>query len=222
MKKIFFLLTLALTFILTSAGASASDVLLKHTTKSYEVNVVQSLLKNQGYYDDSITGYYGAKTMSAVKEFQKDYGLKVDGIFGPDTRSALYEAASNHYLRTYDDNDIYWLSRLIEAEATGESYTGKVAVGNSVLNRVISSSYPNNVVKVIFDKNYGVQYQPTVNGAIYNTPSQDSINAAIAALEGAKPVGKCMFFYNPAQSTSSWIKNNRQYYTTIGNHDFHI
>ena len=78
------------------------------------------------------------------------------------------------YLRTYDDSDIYWLSRLIEAEAQGESYTGKVAVGNCVLNRVITDSYPNNVVKVIFDTNYGVQYQPTKNGTIYNTPSQVS------------------------------------------------
>lgn len=222
MKKIIFLLTLTLTLFLTCVGASASDVLLKHTSTSYEVTVVQTLLRNQGYFEGNETGYYGFKTSQAVRDFQKDYGLRVDGIFGPATRSALYNVASKHYLRTYDDNDIYWLSRLIEAEAKGESYTGKVAVGNCVLNRVISKEYPNNVVKVIFDKNYGVQYQPTINGAIYNTPSKDSMNAAIAALEGAKPIGKCMFFYNPTQSSSNWIKNNRPYFTTIGNHDFHI
>lgn len=222
MKKIFFLLTFTLTLFLTCVGASASDVLLKHTSDSYEVTVVQTLLKNQGYFDNEITGYYGYQTKSAVKDFQKAFSLKQDGIFGPQTRTALYNAASKHYLRTYDDNDIYWLSRLIEAEAKGESYTGKVAVGNCVLNRVISNQYPNNVVKVIFDRNYGVQYQPTANGKIYNTPSSDSKNAAIAALEGAKPIGKCMFFYNPSTSSSNWIKNNRKYYTTIGNHDFHI
>lgn len=225
MKKTIFLLTLVLTLSLAvftqSAFASAPSA-LKQGASSYEVTTLQTILKNQGYFNSEITGYYGTETKNAVIKFQKANGLTADGIFGTNTRNALYSAASQHYLRTYDDNDIYWLSRLIEAEAQGESYTGKVAVGNCVLNRVITDSYPNNVVKVIFDTNYGVQYQPTKNGAIYNTPSQSSVNAAIAALEGARPVGKCLFFYNPRTGTSSWIKNNRQYYTSIGNHDFHI
>ncbi len=225
MKKIIFLLTFALRLAFSPLaqinGAANSDT-LKQGVSSYEVTTVQTILKNQGYFNGDITGYYGTETKNAVKKFQKAMGLSQDGIFGTDTRNALYGAASNHYLRTYDDNDIYWLSRLIEAEAQGESYTGKVAVGNCVLNRVITDSYPNNVVKVIFDTNYGVQYQPTKNGAIYNTPSSDSVNAAVAALEGARPVGKCLFFYNPRTSTGNWIKNNRAYYTSIGNHDFHI
>lgn len=225
MKKIIFLLTLVLTLSLAPFSQSAhanAPASLKQGTSSYEVTTLQTILKNQGYFNSEITGYYGTETKKAVTKFQTAHNLYADGIFGTNTRNALYKTASRHYARTYDDNDIYWLSRLIEAEAQGESYTGKVAVGNCVLNRVITDSYPNNVVKVIFDTNYGVQYQPTKNGAIYNTPSQSSINAAIAALEGARPVGKCLFFYNPRTSASSWIKNNRAYYTSIGNHDFHI
>lgn len=222
MKKIIFLLTFVFALTFSQKGMAVSANNLKEGTRSYEVTTVQTILKNQGYFNSDITGYYGAETKDAVIKFQKAVNLAQDGIFGPQTRKALYNAASKHYARTYDDNDIYWLSRLIEAESGSESYTGKVAVGNCVLNRVITDSYPNNVVKVIFDTKYGVQYQPTKNGAIYNTPSQSSVNAAIAALEGARPVGKCMFFYNPRTSTNSWIRNNRQYYVSIGNHDFHI
>ena len=58
---------------------------------------------------------------------------------------------------SYSENDLYWLSRIIEAEASGESFSGKIAVGNCVLNRVKSSEFPNTIYDVIFDKNHGVQ-----------------------------------------------------------------
>ena len=46
---------------------------------------------------------------------------------------------------SYSENDLYWLSRIIEAEASGESFNGKIAVGNCVLNRVKSSEFPNTI-----------------------------------------------------------------------------
>lgn len=217
MKKI--ILSLALSLILTTAGASAR--VLKVGSNSHDVADLQTRLSNKGYYYHKVTGYYGDITKASVVNFQKDNGLLVDGIAGAQTFNKLYGFPTEQ-VKSYDDNDVYWLSRLIEAEAQGEGYIGKVAVGNCVLNRVLSKDYPNNVVKVIFDTNYGVQYQPTVNGRINNTPSITSVQAAIAALEGARPVGDSMFFYNPSKSTNFWIPNNRAYYTTIGNHDFHL
>ncbi len=221
MKKFLLSATLTLTLLLTGIGASASGV-LKVGTRDGEVSTVQRLLADQGYFHQQPTGYYGSVTKDAVAAFQKNNNLRVDGIVGSETRSALYRNASKAANRTYNDDDVYWLSRLVEAEAKGESYKGKLGVSSSVLNRVLSSAFPNNVVKVIFDTQYGVQYQPTVNGAIYNTPSADSVSAAIAALEGAKAAGNSMYFYNPKTSTNNWISKNRPYYTTIGNHDFHL
>jgi N-acetylmuramoyl-L-alanine amidase len=139
----------------------------------------------------------------------------VDGIVGPQTREKLFGSSHN-------ETDLYWLSRIIHAEAKGESYKGKVAVGNTVLNRVKSKDFPNTVKGVIFDSKYGVQYTPVANNTIYNTPDQSSINAAKDALSGVNYVGNSMYFYNPRTATSSWISKNRPYYATIGNHNFHL
>jgi len=122
----------------------------------------------------------------------------------------------------YSENDLYWLSRIIEAEASGESFNGKIAVGNCVLNRVKSSEFPNTIYDVIFDKNHGVQYQPTANGMIYNTPSKDSVNAAKEALSGYSVVGDAMYFCSVSVAPNSWAASNREYLTTIGNHVFYL
>lgn len=120
------------------------------------------------------------------------------------------------------DEDIYWLSRIIHAEAQGETYQGKVAVGNVVLNRVRSSKFPNSIYGVIFDKKDGyTQFSPVIDGTIYNTPNSDSVRAAKEALGGAKPVGEALYFLNPQKSTNFWIVANRKHMTTIGKHDFY-
>ena len=84
----------------------------------------------------------------------------------------------------YNDDDIYWLSRIINAEAGSEPFLGKIAVGNVVLNRVESSMYPNTVYGVVFDRKHGLQFSPVADGSIYRTPSKDSIIAAKICLEG--------------------------------------
>lgn len=123
---------------------------------------------------------------------------------------------------TITNDDVYWLSRIIEAEAAGEPYKGKVAVGEVILNRVRSQEFPNTIWGVIFDKNFGVQFEPVANGTIYNTPSADSIKAAKEALNGSSYVGDCLYFLNPKIASSTWISKNRQYYTTISNHEFYV
>lgn len=120
------------------------------------------------------------------------------------------------------EDDLYWLSRIIHAEAQGETYEGKVAVGNVILNRVASSQFPNTVKGVVFDKQQGyTQFSPVIDGSIYNTPSSESIQAAKDALSGSRPVGDALYFLNPSKSTNFWIIKNRKYYKTIGDHDFY-
>ena len=123
--------------------------------------------------------------------------------------------------RYYDSDAVYWLSRIIHAESSGESLKGKVGVGNVILNRVASSSYPNTIYDVIFDTKYGTQFQPVSNGTIYNTPSEESVLAAKLCLDGASVVGSSLYFFNPAIASSSWISQNRAYVATIGNHQFY-
>ncbi len=123
----------------------------------------------------------------------------------------------------YDDNDIYWLARIIEAESKGEPMEGKIAVGNVIINRRESPDFPDSIYEVIFEKN-GSKYQftPVKNNTIYNTPSKDSLIAAKQALNDTRLAGDALFFLNPRTTKSSWVINNRVYCLTINNHDFYL
>ncbi len=122
----------------------------------------------------------------------------------------------------YTDDELYWLSKIVSAEAKGEVNTGKTAVANVILNRVKSDEFPNTIYGVIFDNKYGVQFTPTADGSIYNTPTTDSVIAAKRALLGESVTRNCLYFLNPVTATNSWIVKNRTFYKTIGNHDFYL
>jgi N-acetylmuramoyl-L-alanine amidase len=121
----------------------------------------------------------------------------------------------------YDSTDLYWLSRIISAEAKGEPFAGQIAVGNVVLNRVRSSQFPNTVKGVIFDTKYGTQFSPVSSGTIYQAPTASAIRAAKVCLEGYSLSTQMIYFYNPSIATSSWIGRTRPYIMTIGNHKFY-
>ena len=132
------------------------------------------------------------------------------------------QTSSSQANTSYDDDSVYWLSRIIEAEAGGEPFKGKVAVGEVILNRVKSEEFPDTIWTVIFDKEFGIQFEPVANGTIYNTPSEESIKAAKTALSGSNYVGESLYFLNPTIASSNWIVKNRDFYTTIANHDFYV
>jgi spore germination cell wall hydrolase CwlJ-like protein len=117
----------------------------------------------------------------------------------------------------YSEADINLLARLINAEAKGESFNGKVAVGNVILNRVKSSKFPNTIRDVIYQPR---QFQPVSNGAINNQPSEESLKAAHESLK-TNLIGNALYFYNPYTATDAWIRT-REVTTTIGNHSFAV
>ena len=122
----------------------------------------------------------------------------------------------------YASDAVYWLSRIISAEARGESLAGQIAVGNVVMNRVRSGDYPNTIYGVIFDDEYGVQFTPTANGTIYDPPTESAVIAARLVLDGADVAGGCLYFLNESIATSLWIVRNCTYVATIGNHSFYV
>ncbi len=122
---------------------------------------------------------------------------------------------------SYDPETVYWLSAIISAESRGESLLGQIGVGNVVMNRLNHWRYPDNVYDVIFDTNFGTQFEPTANGTIYDTPTDQCIIAAKLVLEGADVVGDCLYFFAPALSQGTWIRGNTQYVMTIGCHQFY-
>jgi N-acetylmuramoyl-L-alanine amidase len=200
---------------------------------------LQRGLKNKGMFYANVTGYYGKATENAVIAFEKHIGLPIDGIADPIMQSKLYNYNSTKSKTTMTNRgstnttmstassekamgDIYWLARIIHAEARGEPYRGKVAVGNVIMNRVSSPSFPNSVYNVIFEYTGKIpQFSPVADGSIYNTPDSESMRAAQESYYGSKPVGAALYFFNPSKAAGTWIVKSRHYLTTIGNHAFY-
>ena len=200
---------------------------LKQGATGGEVKELQRRLKLWGYYSGSVDGIYGPATVEAVKYFQRKNGLTPDGIAGRATYVALGMNDSVKVLdgnkgqsgnSSYTNSDLYLLAKCIYAEARGESYTGQVAVGAVVLNRVASSQFPNTVSGVIYQRH---AFTAVSDGQINLTPDQTAMNAAQDAMNGWDPTYGCLYYYNPAVATSSWIFS-RKTVTTIGKHIFAI
>ena len=121
----------------------------------------------------------------------------------------------------YNEESVYWLSRIVYSEAGGEPLDGQIAVAQVVLNRKACYLWPNTIYGVIFDDRAGVQFSPTANGSLYQEPSAEAIAAAKLALDGADVIGDCCYFLNPDISDDGWFERNCEYVTTIGSHKFY-
>ena len=209
----------------TAAAAAVEEAaVLRQGSRGEDVKTVQRKLKRWGYYDGNVDGIYGPKTKEAVKYFQRKNGLTADGIVGKKTFEALgmmeqaNAGGSQSSGNGYTNSDTYLLARCIYGEARGESYTGQVAVGAVVLNRVRSSDFPNTISGVIYQKH---AFTAVSDGQINLTPDQTAINAAKDAMNGWDPTGGCLYYYNPVTATSEWIFS-RETVITIGKHVFAI
>ncbi|MDH7479283.1 MAG: cell wall hydrolase [Syntrophomonadaceae bacterium] len=119
---------------------------------------------------------------------------------------------------SYSREEATMLARLINGEARGEPYTGQVAVGAVVLNRVKDGRFPNNINGVIFQKG---AFTAVEDGQIWLEITETAKKAASAALGGWDPSGGALYYYNPATATNQWIRN-RPIVARIGNHVFAI
>ena len=196
---------------------TAYAITLKQGSTGATVKTMQQKLKNWGYYTGAVDGVFGAKTLEAVKLFQKRNGLKVDGIAGAKTLAAMgISTASSSSGTSNSSSDINLLAKLIYGEARGEPYVGQVAVGAVVLNRIKSSSFPNTMSGVIYQKG---AFTAVSDGQFYLTPNDTAKKAAQDAMNGWDPTYGAIYYYNPKIATSSWIFS-RQTTIVIGDHVF--
>lgn len=117
---------------------------------------------------------------------------------------ALSQAAANATWRdisevSFAEGDRYLLANLIYCEAGGEPYAGQLAVGAVVINRVLSSKFPDTVVGVIYQKS---QFSPAGSGRLQlalasNKATAKCYQAADEAMSGITNVGNCVFFRTP-------------------------
>ncbi len=198
-------------------GASRSTATLSRIgSRGQEVRQIQTKLKSMGLYTGSVDGIYGTGTQKAVRQFQKNCGITVDGIAGPKTLLYLGITSGSSSSGSYSSSDVYLLAKVIGAEARGESYTGQVAVGAVVLNRVRHSSFPDTISGVVYqsgafscvnDSNWKVE------------PNESAKKAARDAINGWDPTGGAIYYYNPAKTSNKWMRT-RPVVTTIGRHVF--
>lgn len=215
MKRYFkIIFTVFIMLLLFSVCASA---LSKMGSRSEEVRSIQQALKSRGYYTGNIDGIFGTATKNAVTAFQRDNGLKVDGIAGKETLKALNiaDADLNSY-GGYSSADYELLARIISAEARGEPYLGQVAVGAVVLNRIEHPSFPDTLSGVVYQRG---AFSCLNDGQFYEPISDSAYKAASDAINGLDPSGGAIYYYNPAKSTNKWIFS-RPVITTIGDHRF--
>lgn len=202
------------------------SAILRQGSSGSEVKQVQQKLKRWGYYTGSVDGVFGTGTKKAVIAFQRKNGLKADGIVGAATYRALgmtdsYNALQNQTSSStggYSNADVYLLARTIYAEGRGEPYTGQVAIGAVVMNRVRHPSFPNTIPGVVYQKH---AFTAVSDGQINLTPNDTAMKAAKDAINGWDPTGGAIYYYNPAVATSAWIFD-RQTVTVIGRHVFAI
>ena len=191
--------------------------LYKRGSSGATVTEIQTRLKSWGYYDGAVDGVYGSRTENAVRYFQRKNGLSVDGQVGAETLAALGlpTGSSSDGGGSYD-GDLYLLARIISAEARGEPYTGQVAVGAVVLNRVRHPSFPDTISGVIYQTD---AFTAVSDGQFDQPIAESAWRAAADAMAGSDPSGGALYYFNPATATSAWIWS-RPLIVVIGNHRF--
>ena len=221
-KKLFIFITIILIIVLIIFGINLLknkdvEVLSRYGSRGDEVKQIQTKLKNWGYYNGSVDGIYGSKTVEAVKYFQRKNGLTADGIAGSKTLSAMgINNSGSSGATASNDSNLNLLSRLIYGEARGEPYVGQVAVGAVVLNRVKSSSFPNTIAGVIYQNG---AFDVVSDGQINLVQNSTAKKAAQDALNGWDPSYGAIYYFNPNTATSKWIWS-RPMTVTIGKHRF--
>ena len=176
--------------------------------------VVSLALKDRGLYSGSIDGIYGAGTQAAVKKFQKQQGLTADGIAGPLTLKRL--GVSVGAIPEANEANVNLLARIISAEARGEPYSGQVAVGAVILNRVEHPSFPDTLSGVIYQPG---AFTAITDGQFNESAAESAYRAARDALNGTDPSGGAIYYYNPDRAISQWIRT-RPVIKRIGKHLF--
>lgn len=178
-----------------------------------DVARVQRKLKQFDLYAGPVTGYYSWDTVQSVRDFQKKHKITARGVVDDKTRAFLFRVVPEEKI---SQEDIYLLAAIIESEAAGEPYLGKVAVGAVIINRVENAQFPNTLGGVIFQPG---AFESVANGQFGREITADSRRAARDALLGQDPTGNALYFWNPAKPVNPWVWQRRQV-VQIGRHIF--
>ena len=213
---------LSVSMVLVALVPAVEAASYKKGSSGAVVTQIQTKLKSWGYYTGTVDGIYGSGTERAVRAFQQKNGLTVDGKAGDQTLAAMGLSAGGGNSSNSGGSggasrsQVDLLARLISAEARGEPYSGQVAVGAVVLNRIKHPSFPNTLPGVIYQSG---AFTCITDGQFNQPVAESAYRAARDALNGVDPSGGAIYYFNPSTATSSWIWS-RPLITVIGKHRF--
>lgn len=213
---------LSVSMVLVALVPAVEAASYKKDSSGAVVTQIQTKLKSWGYYTGTVDGIYGSGTERAVRAFQQKNGLTVDGKAGDQTLAAMGLSAGGGNSSNSggsggaSSSQVDLLARLISAEARGEPYSGQVAVGAVVLNRIKHPSFPNTLPGVIYQSG---AFTCITDGQFNQPVAESAYRAARDALNGVDPSGGAIYYFNPSTATSSWIWS-RPLITVIGKHRF--
>ena len=203
------------------AYAALGDRMLGRGSKGSEVIELQKKLVQLGYGVGAVDGRFGAKTEAALRSFQKDHGLRVDGLAGSQTIKELKRLTGQSTNASgtvigYKSSDTNLLAHIVNAEARGEPYDGQIAVAAVVINRLSDPAFPKTIADIIYQPG---AFSSVNDGQINLPPSASAIRAAQMAERGVDPSDGAVFFFNPAKTTNKYIWS-RPEIKQIGNQIF--
>jgi N-acetylmuramoyl-L-alanine amidase len=232
-------------FLQSKKADAFTNQVIQQGAVGKDVIELQSRLKYIGYYHGKIDGVFGWSTYWALRNFQYEFGLPIDGLAGATTKAKLVKATkyNEQFVKSqinngnspapniqkppkkaiasnipngFSTNDIQLMANAVYGESRGEPFTGQVAVAAVILNRINSSSFPNTVAGVIFQPG---AFTAVADGQIWLTPNETAKKAVIDAINGWDPTGEALYYFNPATATSPWIWGRPQI-KRIGKHIF--
>jgi len=215
-------IVLILSIVLSGIAYGAlGDRLLSRGSKGPEVIELQKKLSQIGYAVGKADGKFGAKTEAGIRRFQKERGLRVDGLAGTQTVKELKlltgESTNSTGKAVGNKNiDTNLLARCVNAEARGEPYLGQVAVAAVILNRIPDPAFPKTIADIIYQPR---AFSSVDDGQINLPPSASALRAAQEAINGSDPSGGAVFFFAPAKTKNKYIWSRPQI-KQIGNHIF--
>ncbi len=154
-------------------------------TSGKMVASIQEKLKEYGYYKNDIDGIFGACTYYALTAFQADNGLEPNGI----AENIVLNRLGIKTITVYD-NELYSLAAFIESRGAGEPYTGQVAIGAVIINRLNDSRFPNSIKDII--NNFDI-YKKQIRDD-YSDLDKIYIRASKDAFNGWDPSGGALWF----------------------------
>lgn len=182
-------------------------------------------------YMISLFSFFSYMTLDAKEieneqdEIVKTYGEFLVPVSESKQRNITYYRLEKTMLWDITDEDYTTLLKIVEAEAGGEDYTGKLLVANVVLNRVKDESFPDSITEVVYQTSNGrAQFSPVGSGRIEKvTVSEETITAVNDALNGADESEGALYFAARKYADPDkmrWFDEKLLFLFAYGGHEF--